>query len=223
MAEATDYFSNHSLKLRFPWRLYHAPIVAAASSALRAAPGPRVLNLGSGPFLELPLLPEGNFAWTLADIDERAIEFARRLHGSRIERADVVPVAGPLPYPDGVFDLVVSMDVIEHLPDPSPWLAEAIRVLKPGGHLFLTTPNYGSFSLRFLESTVLELIARAQRFTRKGLHPTRFDRSTLQTLLEQSGLHVRQVDAISHGWVLSAHAARPAPTSQTSSSTASGS
>ena len=31
MTEAVDYFSNHALKLRFPWRLYHGPIVPADS------------------------------------------------------------------------------------------------------------------------------------------------------------------------------------------------
>jgi len=40
MQTEIDYFSNHRLKLRFPWRLYHAPIVAALERALRKAPVP---------------------------------------------------------------------------------------------------------------------------------------------------------------------------------------
>jgi hypothetical protein len=38
------------------------------------------------------------------------------------------------------FDLVISNDVLEHVPDPARALCEIRRVLKPGGQLFLTTP-----------------------------------------------------------------------------------
>ncbi len=40
------------------------------------------------------------------------------------------------------FDTVVSCETIEHVPEPRKALAELARVLKPGGRLFLTTPNY---------------------------------------------------------------------------------
>lgn len=39
------------------------------------------------------------------------------------------------------FDVIVSQEVIAHVPDQSGYLALAARVLKPGGHLILTTPN----------------------------------------------------------------------------------
>jgi SAM-dependent methyltransferase len=35
---------------------------------------------------------------------------------------------------------VVSFQVIEHLPEPITFLGECLRILKPGGHLFLTVP-----------------------------------------------------------------------------------
>ncbi len=48
----------------------------------------------------------------------------------------------PFPFPDASFDQVVAMEVLEHLAiDPMFMLAEINRVLKPGGHLVLTTPN----------------------------------------------------------------------------------
>ncbi|MHB8876794.1 MAG: class I SAM-dependent methyltransferase [Myxococcaceae bacterium] len=202
MAEAVDYFSNHALKLRFPWRLYHRPIIRTLAAALAAAPGPEVLNVGSGPFLERSALPPGPWRFTLCDVDARAIDAARRLHGDTLAGADVVGEGAPLPYPDARFDLVVAMDVIEHVPEPAPWLAELARVLRPGGHLFLTTPNYGSHSLRLIEATALELIARAQGFTRSGLHPSRFDPRRLERALDEAGLGARSVRTTSLGWVL---------------------
>jgi SAM-dependent methyltransferase len=46
-----------------------------------------------------------------------------------------------VPFADASFDLVVSFQVIEHLVDPSEYLAEVVRVLRPSGTLLLTTPN----------------------------------------------------------------------------------
>lgn len=43
--------------------------------------------------------------------------------------------------PDASFDLLVAKEVIEHLTDYRPFLAEIQRVLRAGGKLYLTTPN----------------------------------------------------------------------------------
>jgi SAM-dependent methyltransferase len=206
--EEVDYFSNHRLKLRFPWRLYHAPIVRELESALARTQGADVLNLGSGPFLELSVLPKQHKRFTLCDIDPRALSLAERLHGSALVGTDTVSENAPLPYPDARFDAVVSMDVVEHVSDPLPWVQGALRVLKPGGLLFLTTPNYASYSLRALENTVLEAIARKQGFSRRHLHPSKLDARKLAQLLEQAGAKDAVIKPISFGWVLAAFARR---------------
>jgi SAM-dependent methyltransferase len=41
--------------------------------------------------------------------------------------------------PDGLFDLVISTQVAEHLPDPKSYFDEAYRVLRPGGRMIVTT------------------------------------------------------------------------------------
>ena len=46
-----------------------------------------------------------------------------------------------LPFKDVVFDVVFAMDVVEHVPDERRLIDEALRVLRPGGRLILTTPN----------------------------------------------------------------------------------
>ena len=51
----------------------------------------------------------------------------------------------PYPYTDGSFDTVLCCELIEHLfEDPMHMMSEINRILKPGGHLVLTTPNIGS-------------------------------------------------------------------------------
>jgi SAM-dependent methyltransferase len=50
--------------------------------------------------------------------------------------------ADTFPYPDSAFDVVLNCEILEHLTmDPTHLLCECHRVLRPGGHLLLTTPN----------------------------------------------------------------------------------
>jgi SAM-dependent methyltransferase len=211
MGESVDYFQNHAHKLTFPWSLYHRPIVAALGAAFGSSLGPEVLNVGSGPFFELAEVDASGRRITICDIDARAVEAAQSLHGEKLARADVIRQGEPLPYADGSFDLVVSMDVIEHLPEPdlSPWLSEVYRVTKPGGLVLLTTPNYASKGLVVLEQTALELIARRQGFSRKALHPSKFTPARLGGMLEGAGFARIDLMPISFGWVLAAHARKP--------------
>ena len=63
---------------------------------------------------------------------------------ARLQRATgIVDVWGDgmrLPFADGCADTVLSLEVLEHLPDPDRCVAELARVLKPGGTLLLTVP-----------------------------------------------------------------------------------
>lgn len=49
--------------------------------------------------------------------------------------------AEALPFPDGTFDVVLSHEVLEHVDDDRRAVAEACRVLKPGGRLVVFAPN----------------------------------------------------------------------------------
>lgn len=210
MSEAVDYFANHRHKLKFPWSLYHRPIVSALEAAFGSSLGPEVLNVGSGPFFELEEVDASERRITVCDIDPRAVELAQKLHGERLAGADVLVAGAPLPYTDARFDLVVSMDVIEHLEEGAllPWVRELYRVLAPGGLLFLTTPNYASKGLVAIEQTALELVARRNGFSRKDLHPSKFTPARLERLLADAEFTRLDVAPIAFGWVLAAHARR---------------
>lgn len=54
---------------------------------------------------------------------------------------DPVALDGRLPYGDGTFDLVVSLEVIEHLEDQFLFTRELFRIVRPGGRVIISTPN----------------------------------------------------------------------------------
>jgi SAM-dependent methyltransferase len=70
---------------------------------------------------------------------EHAAAFAATAAGQR-SRADVIYGGGRLPFRDGAFDTVLSVQVLEHTPRPAPLVAEMARVLAPDGLLILTAP-----------------------------------------------------------------------------------
>jgi ubiquinone/menaquinone biosynthesis C-methylase UbiE len=53
---------------------------------------------------------------------------------------DYVCDARNIPVPDGEFDVVLSTEMLEHVPEPGKVVAEFSRILKPGGKLILTAP-----------------------------------------------------------------------------------
>jgi SAM-dependent methyltransferase len=55
-----------------------------------------------------------------------------------------------LPFASGSVDVVILSEVVEHLVDPDGGLAELHRVLRPGGHLVLSTPNLAAWFNRGL-------------------------------------------------------------------------
>ncbi|CAN5238845.1 hypothetical protein BH20ACI2_BH20ACI2_18030 [soil metagenome] len=58
--------------------------------------------------------------------------------------ADVIHDLGDLPYPfpDSEFDLIVSIHVVEHIPDVMAFIGELHRITRPGGRIRLLTPHY---------------------------------------------------------------------------------
>ncbi len=66
------------------------------------------------------------------------------------ERANFVKGdAQKLPFKNAAFDLIITSEMIEHLPRPHDFLKEAYRVLENGGFLLIGTPNWWRFSSLF--------------------------------------------------------------------------
>ena len=57
-------------------------------------------------------------------------------------------LAARLPFDDDHFDFLYCSEVVEHLLEPDKFFAEVNRILKPGGHFLMTTPNEPNILLR---------------------------------------------------------------------------
>lgn len=100
----------------------------------------RVLDLGCGAGFLANYLAEQGHQVTGLDSTAANLEVARAY--DRTTRARyVVGDACELPFADGSFDVVCAMDLLEHVEDPSRVVAEAARVLAPGGLFFFHTFN----------------------------------------------------------------------------------
>jgi 2-polyprenyl-3-methyl-5-hydroxy-6-metoxy-1,4-benzoquinol methylase len=132
-----------------------------------------------------------------ADFAQAAVRLgARRAReGSLTGVSWMVADAQAVGLPSASFDTVISCETIEHLLDPVAALREFHRLLRPGGRLVLTTPNYmGVFGLY---RAYLRL--RGRRYTECGQPICRLT-SLPRTWwwLARAGFRVRAVDAAGH-------------------------
>jgi SAM-dependent methyltransferase len=113
---------------------HQAAYAHAIETATREDSG-RILDLGCGTGYGSSLLTQHRphvFA-----IDRVPPAADARQHPTRFVRADL----NGIPLRPASFDLVVSFQVIEHLEDPSVYLATIAEILAPGGTALITTPN----------------------------------------------------------------------------------
>lgn len=102
----------------------------------------RVLDAGCGSTQIMNGAPQ-----TLGmDIQRRKLRFMRR-PGRRLVNASTYA----LPFQDKAFEVVISSQVIEHIPESDDIFNELDRVLEPGGVLILGTPDYGRWQWPVIE------------------------------------------------------------------------
>jgi len=162
--------------------------------------GSRLLEIGCGAGnLLLQAAVPGSYPVAL-DLSMQALTFVR----SRLEEANSDPQAATgfactqaigeyLPLEDESFDCVLMSEVIEHLEVPQISIREAARVLRPGGRLLITTPNYRSFWP--LMEWAVDRLNMAPKMAGEQ-HISRFHPASLKSLLIESGLNLEYAGSI---------------------------
>lgn len=161
-------FRPHCPSWRQPLYLHYAPLWQALTDVLGSLGG-RVLDIGCGLQPYRPLL------------GPRVTEYVGLDRPGPGSIPTVVGSAEALPFDDRSFDAVLCTQVLEHLEHPERALAEAVRVLRPGGTLVITVPGVWPAH---------EVPYDYWRFTRHGL----------ERLLERVGVDKVEVKALGGLW-----------------------
>ncbi len=108
--------------------------------ARESSEGCRVLTVGDGAGFDSLYLAQCGHEVTYFELSERAVDFARRLFATSNRIVNVVTDASDLN--PGSFDVVVCLDVLEHVPDPPNFVDQISGYLRPGGLLIVHAPFF---------------------------------------------------------------------------------
>ncbi len=102
----------------------------------------KILDLGAG---------HGAFTKRLYDMkyDVRAADLFPEIFRFEEVECTRVDITETFPYPDNTFDIVIAIEVSEHIADHENFFKENSRILKPGGKLYISTPNILSMKSRW--------------------------------------------------------------------------
>jgi SAM-dependent methyltransferase len=143
----------------------------------------RHLDIGCGAGTFIGSLLPGLHDSLGIDISRNQTDYANRQYGGEGRRFETV-AAGTLPFSDASFDVVTTIELIEHLPEnvTQSLLAECVRVLRPGGILLVSTPNYGS-----AWPLIEKIVNWRGGIDYSGQHINHYDRHRLRGALEEAG------------------------------------
>lgn len=158
----------------------------------------RILDVGCGDGFHLKLLKEyGKESWTLegVDIDSRAVAIAAKsgltIHHGSVENLDLG---------NERYDVVYTIQTIEHVAQPDEVFAAIFRILKPGGRLVIVTDNTDSLDFGYFKKSYWG----GYHFPR---HWNLFNPKSISRLAQKTGFEVSELNTIVSpvNWVYSIH------------------
>lgn len=146
-AELYEYYAT---RLDWPAERVHKPlnlermgdVLDGLETRVR---GRRLLDVGCGDGTAVRAAVERGWDASGIELSAPAVELCRRF-GLDCSTTDVFDRS----LDDERYDVIVMIELLEHVPEPGRFLARAGQLLAPGGILYLTTPNFGSLSRRVL-------------------------------------------------------------------------
>jgi len=166
----SEYQKMFEAETSYFWFVAKQKLVSRIVGGLSLPREAQILDLGCGTGINLKNL-RGYGDCVGADYSPEAFAYCLRRSCDQLvsSRAEV------LPFKPGSFDLVTSLDTIEHTEDPAGMVREVYAALKPGGYLLLTAPAYpGLFGAHDYALG----------------HKTRYTRDQVLSLLSKSGFRI---------------------------------
>ncbi|MDX1458365.1 MAG: bifunctional 2-polyprenyl-6-hydroxyphenol methylase/3-demethylubiquinol 3-O-methyltransferase UbiG [Marinobacter sp.] len=162
--------------------------------------GKKVLDVGCGGGLVSEGMAQRGAHVTGIDMGEAPLSVAK-LHGleSGIKvdyRQTTVEALAADPEHAGQYDVVTCLEMLEHVPDPASVVNACARMLKPGGHLFVSTINRNPKSFLFAivgAEYVLGMLPKGTHEWRKFIRP-----SEMSNYLRQAGLDIRDLTGMTY-------------------------
>jgi len=161
---------------------------------LNDRPRGKILDIPTGFGALAERLFQMGFEVRCCDIDTSQFN----IEGLTVEKGDL---NGVIPYEEGLFDYVCFLEAIEHIENPYNAIREVARVLKPGGVLIMSTPNYLNIERR-LKFLVTGFFTKPvpQEFFREhfkgktyGLHLSPIGYPIIRFALESAGLTIAEI------------------------------
>ncbi|MEI6478407.1 MAG: class I SAM-dependent methyltransferase [bacterium] len=177
-SEKTDYFKDAETDLDW-WTETYKDYYKIFEQNTK---GKRLLDIGSGPGYFLKVGQD--LGWDVLGVEpsDQAYEYSTSL-GVKVKHEFFTAENSK---DDGLFDVVCLNLVLEHLPRPAQFLEEVKGVLKPGGLLFILSPN----DYNPLQKIVRETITKNPWWVVPTHHLNYFDFASVQGLLKSLGFSI---------------------------------
>jgi len=154
-SQAEKFFARSWTHIFYFWKLRQIMLAKTVKTLLQnrqQGESTCVVDLGCGPGTNIFDVYDvcsdfKQVEWFGLDLNQReaAMGESRSDYRAKVRNMDKIHfMSGDifrLPFADNSIDILISSEVVEHLPEPLPALQEMQRVLKPSGYAMVTTPN----------------------------------------------------------------------------------
>lgn len=147
------------------------PAFCVISSCLPTSPA-NILEVGCGYGSLVNALNKLGHQTYGIDIAEQPINYAKKEYGNYFEKKEIIDI-------ENSYDIIIAMEVIEHLFHPVDFIKKCAKLLNPGGKIILTTPNKDFYTKRALWVT-----------NPPPIHLWWFGKRAMKIIAERSGLRL---------------------------------